>query len=503
MNRRQSERTTERGSEAPLRLRSSACCAVILALLLWGTGCTVDQAAEVNQYRGITDIALPEPFTPGDNLSLVRAMCLAGTYNEDLAISGEQYLRLLIERQRRTADLLPTLDLFGDLALRENTGTARVAAFDAGVSARYSFPTGLGDRRALSAAAIDAEAGRWALLDVREALLLQSARAYYEVLRAERLIGVLESSADVQGERLRDIQGRQGVGFARPLDVAQIEAQASATNVLLIEARSSASRARSALTFITGVEAGASPLIDGLNLPATSPTVAELVAQAELARADLLASRTSAAATRERVDAAFSQYAPTIGVNLDWFLLRESSPDDLDLTSLISINLPLFSAGRIDADVRESWSLFRESVLRHQGLRRQVRFEVETALIELETSRLRIAELDIQVAAARETLRQAEATYAAGRGTNLERVQAQADQTEAEVRRASEEFTLKLAYLTLRRVCGMLAADAGATPTPPDASSHYPTPDSPFVRLAPAGANRPDQPQQSAGTFAP
>jgi outer membrane protein len=450
-------------------------------------GCAVDQPAEVDEYRRITDIAAPEPFAQGEPLGLMRALRLAGAYNEDLGIAGEQYLRLVIERQRRVADLLPTLDLFGDLALRENTGAGRVAAFDAGLGARYAFPTGLGDRRALAASEIDIDAGRWALIDVREGLLLEAARAYYEVLRAERLIAVLEASVAVQEERLRDIRGRQEVGFARPLDVAQIDAQASATKVLLIEARSAAILARSALTFATGVEAGASELIDGLELPAGPLAAEDLLAQARMVRGDLLATRADAAAARERVDAALSQYAPTIGVNLDWFLLRETSPDDLDIASLISINLPLFSAGRIDADVRAAWSVFRESVLRHQGTRRQVRFEVEAALNDFETSRLRMAELVIQVAAARETLRQAEATYAAGRGTNLERVQAQADQTEAEVRLASEEFTLKLAYLTLRRAMGMLAVDAGAAPTPPGAGEEYPVPESPFVRVAPAG----------------
>ena len=256
-------------------------------------------------------------------------------------------------------------------------------------------------------------------------------------MRAERLIAVLEASLTVQDERC-DIRGRQAVGFSRPLDVAQIEAQASATRVLLIDAGSAATLARSALTFVTGVEAGASGLVDGLVLPEDSPDGSGLLRLAEAARGDLLATRADAAAARLRVDAALGQYAPTIRINLDWFLVRETSPSDLDLASLISINLPLLSGGRIDADVRGAWSVFRESVLRHQAMRRQVRFEVEAALNEYETSRRRMAELDIQVAAARETLRQAEATYAAGRGTNLDRVQAQAAQTEAEVRRASE-----------------------------------------------------------------
>ncbi len=462
--------------------------------------CAVDQEAEVQTYRQVTQLTPPPVFTSGQPLTLVDAVLLANAYNERLGIEGERYLQSLIERQRRAAALLPTLDLAGTLNLRENTAQGRVAAFDGGFNAQYQFFTGLSDLRNVDAGAADARARRWLLLDLREVLMLETARAYYSVLQAERLVSVLESSALVQQERLRDSRGRLAVGFARPLDVAQIESQASQTQVTLLDAQNSVARSRSALTLLTGVEAHASPLTDGLDPAATSPELPDLLWVAYHTRQDLLAARSGADSARLLVDANIGRYYPSIGLNLDYFLIRESTPRDLDLSSLISLNLPIFSAGLIEADVRDSWSLFRQRVLEYSAIRRQIRRDVETARADLEASRQRVVELAAQVNAATEALRQAEAAYDAGVGTNLERVSAQDQLLSAQLRQASEEFTFKLSSLVLERACGRLTqsltSDANPASEPREDEASPPT--SPFIQLPPAAGAAPSTPTQPA-----
>lgn len=457
-----------------------------MAMLLMSAGCATDQARDVQSYRAVTDItAEPPVFREGSDLTLLDAVRLANAYNEQLALGGEAYVQALADRQRQAASLLPTLDLFGDLTLREHTGSGtgsgRVARFDAGFAAQYTLLTGLSDFKSVRAAELDVEARRWLLLDLREVLILDTATAYYEVLRADRLIRVLESSMTVQAERLRDIQARQQVGFARPLDVAQIEAQVSQTRVSLLDARNRLGNARAALKLLTAVDTDRCVLTDGFE-PGPAPASAEaVVAAAELGRQDLQAARASAEAARELVDAEIGRYYPSIGVNLDYFLLRDTSPNDLDFTGLVSINLPIFSAGLIEADVRRSWSVFRGEVLNYSLTRRRIRRDVESALADYAASQQRVEELRIQVAAAEEALRQAEAAYQTGLGTNLERVAAQDQLLGAQLRAASEDFTRKLAYLSLLRACGIISTDvAGAVAAAPVLDR--PAPDSPFIR---------------------
>ncbi len=467
---------------------------VVLAWVLGG--CAVDQQQEVGAYRAITDLDELPKFEPGQPVSLEDAVRLANAYNERLAIGGEQYVQALAERRRLAASLLPTLDLFGDVTLREHTGASgttsgsgsqgsRVVSFDGGFTAQYTLLTGMTDFSTVRAAEADVRMQRWLLLDLREVLMLETARAYYAVLLADRLVRVLESSATVQAERLRDVRGREAVGFARPLDVAQIESQASQTRVSLLDAENSLSNAISALRFLTNADLRQSRLTDGFEPCDGSGELETMIAQACVVRQDLLAARAGADAARAEVDASFGEYAPTVRINLDYFLTRQTSPEDLDLTSLISINLPLFSAGRIDAGARAAWSVFRERVLEYSLLMRQIERDVEVAAADLDVSRRRVAELEAQVKASEEALRQAESAYQAGLGTNLERVTAQDQLLAAQVRQAREAYTLKIAALALRRAQGLLTHEltAAAPPMPTEAETRRPI--SAFIRRGP------------------
>ncbi len=452
--------------------------------------CATDQGGDVEAYRRIADPPGDLPaHTPGDALTLAEAMRLTAARNEQLAAQGERYIQALADRQRLGAALMPTFDLFADVALRENTGGAGVVQSFAGIGGQYRLLTGMGDLRNVEAAEATAAAERWLILDLREALLLQTVRAYYEALRAERLSEVLESSVKAQLERLNDVRARNEVGFARPLDVAQIEAQVSRTRALLIVAQGQARAARATLVLLTNAELAGSTLVDGYTPPEPVPPMEDLMAMARRHRQDVVAARNDASAARSRVDAAISQFAPTIGVNLDYFLVQGPDDSAASVASLIAIRVPIFSAGRIEAEVRGAWSVFRERVLDYRLRVREVRRDMEVAQSQLRASRARIEELRTQVNVAREALALAEATYDAGLGTNLERVTATDDLLNAELQAVSEEFIAKGSYLALMRACGLLSADRIGTSLPEAAPEETIPPDSPLLdRSAPVAA---------------
>lgn len=495
---------------APLPLAGSLCVFALAAMLV--PGCATDQRRDIGLYRAIADPPGAEtaPATaPGSgrdtvnnaeaaasSMSLIDALRHTAMLNERLAIRGEEYVQALAERQRAAAALLPTIDLFSTAAVRENTASAGVVQSSFGGTGQYRLLTGLSDLRTVDAGDATSEARRWLILDLRESLLLETAAAYYESLRAERLVRVLESSAAVQEERLRDARVRNEVGFARPLDVAQNEAQVSRTRTQLIAAQRQVREARATLSLLTGVPAAGVMLSDGYEIPAEERDLPALVALAELHRQDLLAARSDAHAARSLVDAAIGRFAPTISLNLDYFIAR--GPDDTAaaVASLIELRVPVFSAGRIEAEVRSAWSVFRQRVLEYRLRVREASRDVEIALIRLRSSVERARELRTQVRAARDALTLAEASYRAGLGTNLELVTAQDQLLTAELEAASEEFTTKAAMLALRRACGLLSVDMLQSPLP-EATPGEP-PDSPLLdRVAgrpAAAATSPEQP---------
>lgn len=455
--------------------------AVALACALGLGACATEQRDDVALYRKISDPpgGLPS-HEPGGALTLEGALRLTSAFNEQLAQQGERYVQALAARQRSASALRPTLELFSETSLRENTGEG-IAQTGIGLGGQYRLLTGLSDLRAVDAAEARARSGRWLILDLRETLLLQTARAYYEVLRAERLSGVLESSVRAQRARLEDARARNEVGFTRPLDVAQIEAQVSRTSAQLIAARGNARAARATLGLLTGAEVGTSELTDGFEVPAEVPERAGLLALARRHRQDLLAARAAADAARSEVDAAIGQYAPSIGVNLEAFLLREPEDSAAAIASLIQVRVPIFSAGRIEAEIRGAWSVFRESALEYRRRARSAEADVDTVLAQLGASRSRLDEFGTQVRVAREALALAEASYEAGLGTNLERVTAQDQLLSAELERVSEEYQVKLLTLALRRACGVLAAERIGADLPETQERERSAPEAPLI----------------------
>jgi outer membrane protein len=429
---------------------------------LFVAGCKVDQQKEVAEYRKVVDLQPPKDAP----LTLRQALLLANQQNERLSIEGENYLQALIQRQRATAAFLPTVNLapsyfFRDGSSSSDSGSSdKTHGLDVPVSGQINLFNGFRDQALLKYANLTIEQRRALLLDAQEALLADVVRTFYAVLRNEEQIRVLEDSLKVQEERVRDIRGKREAGTARPLDVAQTEAQASATRVTLIDARNANRQSRSALAFLTGSAVQNTPLVDEYVLPETLLPFDTLRERALAERQDLAGGRQAALATRQLVEAAWRQYYPSVTLNLDVYLSRDTSPTDRDWEGLISLNLPLFAAGRINADVRAAWSQFRQAALFESNLTRQVVRDVETAHQSLAASEQRLAELQTQVTAAQQAFDQADASYGVGLATNLERVVAQNALLNAQLQLASEEFQRKIAYLDLLRAVGLLREEA-------------------------------------------
>jgi outer membrane protein len=441
--------------------------AIRLALLLAAAGgCKnmVDQGQEVATWRALVDSDAPAQLAPlqsGEALTLGRALALANHVDENLASQGEAYLQALIDRRRQAALLYPAISLAPTAFVREHVSGNSIPGSqdhrtDVPVQAVYSNFEPWSQVASLERSASTIEAQRALLLEAKSALLLQVAQSYYSVLRAEKQAQVLESSLSVQEERLADVEAQNQVGFARMLDVAQARAQAAGTRVLLVTARSAAVDSRAALAFYIGAEKVDGPLDDKLEVPAQVEDNETLRTRALDARQNLVAARAESAAALQGVDVAVGQYYPGVSLNLSYFLYRETVPDESLWAALVAVNLPIFSFGRIQADVRTAWSVFRQSKDVEARTARAIGTDVEIALADLHASEDLLAALQPQVDAAQEAFQQTVDLLRAGKATNLERIVVQSQLLVAQLAIADAQYAHKLAWLALLRTCGTL-----------------------------------------------
>lgn len=461
-----------------------------VAALLLLAACATDQQADTETWRREISLGPLPVFTSGDPLSLAMAMRLANEQNERIAIGGEDFLQACIARARITANFFPEVDIVPNYTFREKTKSGvsfldQASLLDVPVRTQLTLFDGFRNNSRADAANLTMAQRRAILLDLRETVVLEVVQAYYRVLRAERRAEVLAGSLSAQQQRVREMAARERFGTARLLDRAQTEAQAARTSLDLISAQNDARTGRAALSLLTGVHATASILRDDFELPVERPAIDALFALAAERRQDLQAAALAAEAARARVEVAFGQYYPSIGVNLDWFLSRDSLPTGRDWTGLITLNLPIFDAGRISADVREAWSQFRQEVLRYSLLRRQILADLTVAADQLATLDQRLVELRRQVAADAEAMRQAEAGVRVGLATNLDRITAEDQLRRGQADVVEGELLRKVSWLEALRLTGALTAGTINVPLPAPTPPR-PVPTSPFVR-APTG----------------
>lgn len=473
---------------------------IAILLTVVASGC-VNQRLEVDRYRRILDEGAgghTDALERGEELTLLRALRLANQDNERLAIRGEDYIQAMADKDRAFSNFLPTISLQPNYTITHNpqagetqtgsNGVARPVGTSGGFKAvgrtlrRFEVPlTGSGnlfrgfrDVAQLRASDYTIEQRRELLLDAQATLLLEVAQTYYNVLRAESNVDVLRKSLEAQQERVRDAQGRLNAGTGKPLDLAQAEAQAASTRVTLVQAQGDAANARTLLAFLIGTSEVSGPLRDDYDLPAEIGHVDDLLTAAWATREDYLAAQAGVQAAVEDVKAAIAQYYPSVTLNVATYLFRENFSDASKWNTLLTVNIPIFSAGLIEADVRGAWSRLRQVALEESLIRRQIEDQVRERYQNYQTSSDKLRELGAQIRAAAEAYRQARAGFDAGTAIFLDVLTAQDVLLNSQLELTTESFNEKVIYLDLLRQTGRIklanVARAATRPTTGPAS---------------------------------
>jgi outer membrane protein TolC len=448
------------------------------------TGC-VNQQHEVAKYRKILDGPKP-PAIPdySDGLSLQTALLLANRNYEQIAISGEDYLQALIDKDRAYSNFLPTISLApevtytnkpssgvtgggsGGTGTAGGTGTtsltsvagagAKTVRTDVPVAGGYSNFNFFGSLANLYRLASTVDEQRALLLDMQQQILLETAQTYYAVLSAEQSVQVLRDSVDVQDEALKVQRGEYRAGLATYLAVAQIESQDAATRAELTAAIAQAHTGRQTLEFLIDAPVMDVPLVDRLDVPTELLPMAQALSIAQDNRQDLAAARYAIRVARQNVNQQLAAYSPSVTVDMDYYLHKETVPSNLEWAGIFSANVPIFTGGLLYQNVRQAWSQFRQAWLEESNTSRQVREQVQQAYENVISEARQLPDLRIEVSSAQEALRQSQTSLQVGEGTYLDLITAQNQLLSAQLSYTTAEFNYKVFYLDFLRAMGVL-----------------------------------------------
>jgi outer membrane protein len=383
---------------------------------------------------------------PTDTLriSLQQAVGLALKQNPTEQIAILNAAESIQDKNITRADLLPQANLkVADTAIRTNLD----AEFGGKLPAGFPFPQHIGPYQNFSAGPTFGSS----VFDLSLWKKYQSARSNVNAAQANSLstreqvillvvsqyIGTLRDVADVEASRSRvelaqalydqaaDLQ-KEGVGTG--IDTLRANVELQNEKQRLIEAENSRDASLFGLSKLLNLDPRQKiGLADSLGFFDTpQPDVEASIDQAVSGREEwkaILAQEKSA-----KLDKQSSQFQrlPSLRFDGNWAYLGVSSTTGIPTYNYTaSVNMPLFTSGRIHAEIVKSDLELQKLEQQKVDLRNQIALDVKTSLLNLESARNEVQVANLGVQLSNEEVDQARDRFKAGVANNIEVITAQ------------------------------------------------------------------------------
>ncbi|MEY2531790.1 MAG: hypothetical protein QOI96_1875 [Verrucomicrobiota bacterium] len=284
----------------------------------------------------------------------------------------------------------------------------------------------------------------FALRNAIDQIITTVRQQFYQVILNKALIGVQEESVRLLESQLKDQQNRFEAGTVPRFNVLQAEVALANQQPFLIAARNNFQISQLTLAKTLGLDfdprRGAGPPLECKGELTYLPREVELADAIEMGkerRPFLKQQKANVQNARQQVGVAFGGFHPTINANAayEW----DSSPFSSNIEDVRkgwfwggigtwNIFDGLATVGRI----KQQRAILSEQQITYDDDVRQVELEVQTAFANLQRDRETIQSQQKTVEQAKEAFRLASARLGAGAGTQLDVLNAQVAQTQAQ-----------------------------------------------------------------------
>lgn len=315
----------------------------------------------------------------------------------------------------------------------------------------------------LRAARRVAEADNYSLQDARDVVALAVGTAYLQVIASQSRLETAKAQLEVARTLEAQTTNQVSSGLSPEIDGFRATVLRQTDEQRVAVAQASLDKDKLTLGRLIGLPSGqqfntvtATPYQtwNGPNLDAA-------LQQARQSRADIKSVQAAAQAAEFDRKAAQFQRLPALSFNGYYGAIGATlgqASETYALTATLSV--PLFTGGRIHADVQERSAQLQRKQSEALDLLGRVDYEIRNAFTDLAAaeSAVRVAENNTQLA--QKTLEQARDRFLNGVTNNLEVVQAQQDVAAAHENYISSLFAHNLAKLVLLRALGTAQKDA-------------------------------------------
>lgn len=422
---------------------------VIAGVLLCGSRVCAGPSAAVRQ---------PELIPSGTVMSL--ANCI------ELALKNQPSVRQAaarvdsqsgVVRQARSR-LLPDASVTSstDLAGTEPSGGTSVAV----VGSQLIFDFGR-SRSEVTRAERLRSASLAALAGTKADVILSVKQAYFNLLRANELVGVFEKNLKAREERVAEAQAKLDARRAPKSDVLKAAAAAASARVELVAAKNAASLALVDLNNAMGVDVRSAVQITDAEEPEIPvPDEDQLVQLAIRNRPETRQAEEQIAAAEAAVKSASVGNMPALSSTLrDSRNFGDGFGSSNAWDWLLNVQWSPFDSGYTRGAVEEARAQLAAAQESYYAARQNVSADAVAARLSVLAAAETLAAAKLEVASAKEDLDAAAGRYQAGVGILLEVLDAQAALLKAEVHELSARYELSTARAVLQHAIGATSVE--------------------------------------------
>ena len=327
--------------------------------------------------------------------------------------------------------VLPSLNFIGSYLKQDspatsgNDVTSRLTLSEQ-TNARFNLTQplfrGMAEYATMRAARARKRAAESQLEQSRVDLFSSVAQSYYGVLSAEQDKANLQTLLELTARRVKDLEERSRIGRSREGEVLAARAQVAVLQSQLRGADLACTQARNQFEFSTGLseKTPLAPVEGGF------PQVGDMAGFESLLlqRPDLRALGDQLVDAEERVNVARAGHWPSIDATGNYYLKRAGIQDAIKWDVGVSLTLPLFQGGIVNARTEEALALRKERALLLEQARRAARTQLRNAFDTYITGRDQVAALEEATRISEKNYQKQNQDYRLGLVTNLEVLQA-------------------------------------------------------------------------------
>jgi len=270
---------------------------------------------------------------------------------------------------------------------------------------------------------------------------------FYTILSIEKDLMNLDVEIGLNRDREKEINSRVRIGRSRPSEILTVQSTISTLRAQMEQLRGQLGVEREVFAFLSGLDS-TTALLDTEVIPASLASQDEYLSRVPL-RPDVKASQRRVTAAQENTSVAKGAKLPTVDLSANRYLDRSGSLKDSTWDVAVELNLPLYTGGLLQSQVREAISQQTQAELAVRQVTRQAEQEIRALYQSVVYDSAQLDALEKATVSARKNYEAQQRDYRFGLVTNLEVIQALTAFQENQRALDRARHTAKLNYLRL------------------------------------------------------